>query len=124
MVDESQKSAMRTRAKSETGLIFIVRFFFLLSYSGLGYIVGSQTAKLIGSWHWGLRVTPIAGAIAVLLILLVIEDPPRGESEGAHLAPTSWWADIRSLCKKYDYIWKLTYSAKHGIYQYFNSIDS
>jgi len=80
-------------------------FYFAIPVgSGLGYIVGSQTAKLIGSWHWGLRVTPIAGAIAVLLILLVIEDPPRGESEGAHLAPTSWWADIRSLCKNKSFL--------------------
>ena len=81
---------------------------FLLHCSGLGYIVGSQTAKLIGSWHWGLRVTPIAGALAVLLILFVTEDPPRGESEGAHLVPTSWWADIKSLCKKYGLIYNAT----------------
>jgi len=80
-------------------------FYFAIPVgSGLGYIVGSQTAKLIGSWHWGLRVTPIAGAIAVLLILLVTEDPPRGQSEGAHLAPTSWWADIKSLCKNKSFL--------------------
>jgi len=80
-------------------------FYFAIPVgSGLGYIVGSQTAKLIGSWHWGLRVTPIAGALAVLLILFVTEDPPRGESEGAHLVPTSWWADIKSLCKNKSFI--------------------
>ena len=83
------------------GLGFL--FTFLDSYflfSGLGYIVGSEAAKALGSWHWGLRVTPIAGAVAVLLILLVVEDPPRGESEGAHLSTTSWWDDIKSLAKK------------------------
>ena len=69
-------------------------------YSGLGYIVGSETAKALGSWHWGLRVTPIAGALAVILILFVIEEPQRGQSEGSHLHPTSWWDDIKSLCTK------------------------
>ena len=69
-------------------------------YSGLGYIVGSETARALGSWHWGLRVTPVAGAVAVLLILLVSQDPQRGESEGAHLTPTSWLDDIKSLCRK------------------------
>lgn len=68
--------------------------------SGLGYIVGSEAARVMGSWHWGLRVTPIFGAIAVLLILLVVQDPPRGESEGAHLSATSWLDDIKSLGKK------------------------
>jgi MFS transporter, Spinster family, sphingosine-1-phosphate transporter len=72
---------------------------FLLC-SGLGYIVGSEVAKAVGSWHWGLRVTPIFGAIAVLLVLFVAQDPERGESEGSHLTPTSWWDDIKSLAKK------------------------
>jgi hypothetical protein len=26
--------------------------------SGLGYIVGSEASRVMGSWHWGLRVTP------------------------------------------------------------------
>ena len=85
------------------GLCFclhFVDFYLICLLSGLGYIVGSEAAKALGSWHWGLRVTPIAGAVAVLLILLVIEDPPRGESEGAHLSATSWWDDIKSLAKK------------------------
>lgn len=78
-------------------------FFFtnnIYLYSGLGYIVGSEAAKALGSWHWGLRMTPIAGAVAVLLIVLVVQDPPRGESEGSHLSTTSWWDDIKSLAKK------------------------
>lgn len=67
---------------------------------GLGYIVGSETAALGGSWHWGLRITPIMGAVAVLLLVFVMVDPPRGESEGSHLKPTSWGTDIVYLCKK------------------------
>ncbi|XP_063225002.1 protein spinster isoform X1 [Bacillus rossius redtenbacheri] len=76
-------------------------FYFAIPVgSGLGYIVGSETAKATGHWQWGLRVTPFVGFVAVLLILLVMDDPARGESEGsAHLAPTSWREDIAQLCR-------------------------
>ena len=56
-------------------------------------------AWIFGNWHWGLRLTPVLGILAVIL-LLIIEDPPRGESEGTHLSTTSWWADIKYLCTK------------------------
>ena len=58
-------------------------FYFAIPVgSGLGYIVGSETARLFGHWQWGLRATPVLGIIAVVLILLFLLDPPRGESEG------------------------------------------
>ena len=76
-------------------------FFFFFSSSGLGYIFGSETAKAAGSWQWALRVTPIMGAIAVLLIFIAVKDPKRGESEGrSHLVATSWGQDLRLLVKK------------------------
>ncbi|KAF4527802.1 hypothetical protein B566_EDAN016214 [Ephemera danica] len=76
-------------------------FYFAIPVgSGMGYIVGSETASMAGTWHWGLRVTPVLGAIAVLLIMFVMQDPERGQSEGhSHLRPTSWSSDIKSLCK-------------------------
>jgi hypothetical protein len=55
---------------------------FLLFFSGMGYIVGAKMAELCGSWQWGLRATPVMGIVAVVLILLLLQDPPRGESEG------------------------------------------
>ena len=58
-------------------------FYFAIPVgSGLGYIVGAECAKAGDSWHWGLRATPVAGAIAVVGILFFMMDPPRGESEG------------------------------------------
>jgi len=58
-------------------------FYFAIPVgSGLGYIVGSETAKLFGHWQWGLRATPVLGLIAVFLIIFCMSDPPRGESEG------------------------------------------
>lgn len=76
-------------------------FYFAIPVgSGLGYIVGSETARAADKWQWGLRVTPIMGAVAVLLIMFVMKDPARGESEGSdHLVPTSWSSDIRALAR-------------------------
>lgn len=71
-----------------------------IRFSGLGYIVGSETAKLLGSWHWALRVTPGLGAIAVALIIFCLDEPERGQSEGSgHMESTSWWEDIKEIVK-------------------------
>lgn len=74
---------------------------FLIACSGMGYIVGSETAKVAGTWQWALRVTPPLGIVAVLLLVFILKDPERGQSEGSeHLEPTSWIEDIRDLsCK-------------------------
>lgn len=74
--------------------------YFSFVRSGLGYIVGSEMAHVTGSWQWGLRVTPIIGVIAVLLVIFVMHDPVRGNSEGSHLRPTTWGNDLSELCKK------------------------
>ena len=75
-------------------------FLLLLFSSGLGYIVGSGTANLSGSWRWGLRVTPVMGIVAVLLVIFLMHDPVRGKNEGSELKPTTWRNDLRELCKK------------------------
>ncbi|KAJ8879868.1 hypothetical protein PR048_020485 [Dryococelus australis] len=79
----------------------LAMFYFAIPVgSGLGYIVGSETAKATGHWQWGLRVTPFVGFIAVVLIMCVMDDPERGESEcSSHLKPTSWKEDIIQLCR-------------------------
>ena len=56
---------------------------------GFGYIVGSTVtseAEKLGAdgtsaWKYSLRVTPICGAILVILTALFIRDPPRGSNE-------------------------------------------
>ncbi|XP_062134413.1 uncharacterized protein LOC133844443 isoform X3 [Drosophila sulfurigaster albostrigata] len=75
-------------------------FYFAIPVgSGLGYIVGSKTAHLANNWRWALRVTPILGLIAVVLIFL-IKDPKRGASEASHnLQPTSFMTDVKELVK-------------------------
>jgi hypothetical protein len=61
----------------------------------MGYIVGAKMAELCGSWQWGLRATPVMGIVAVVLILLLLQDPPRGESEGhQHLKAQTYGVSI------------------------------
>lgn len=58
-------------------------------------------AQSFGNWQWGLRVTPLLGMLAVLMILFVMEEPVRGQSEGhSHLATTSWCEDLQLLTRK------------------------
>lgn len=55
----------------------------------------------MGSWQWGLRVTPVLGLIACVLIVVLVKDPERGEAEGgSHAKVTSYSEDLRSLVKK------------------------
>ncbi|KAM8794711.1 LOW QUALITY PROTEIN: protein spinster homolog 1 [Eudromia elegans] len=46
--------------------------------SGLGYIAGAKVKEVAADWHWALRVTPLLGLVALLLLGLVVQDPPRG----------------------------------------------
>ncbi|CAL4125981.1 unnamed protein product, partial [Meganyctiphanes norvegica] len=96
---------------------FLAVFYILIPVgSGLGYIIGAEVTNLakIGlseeaaaeAWRWGLRVTPVMGLIAVILILFVMVDPPRGESEGGeHLQATSFWSDLVYLATNKSYVW-------------------
>jgi hypothetical protein len=40
-----------------------------------------------GDWHWALRGTPVLGLLAVILIVFVMKEPPRGEAEGHDQVP-------------------------------------
>ncbi|KAG5672595.1 hypothetical protein PVAND_002711 [Polypedilum vanderplanki] len=75
-------------------------FYFAIPVgSGLGYIIGSETAKALGSWHWALRVTPALALIAVVL-LFFIQEPERGQSDGsAHMQTTSYVEDVKDVCR-------------------------
>lgn len=70
-------------------------FYFAIPVgSGLGYIIGAQTASLMGDWRYALRVTPILGLIAIIALYL-IKEPARGECEGSHnMETTSYKEDL------------------------------
>jgi len=91
-------------AKDERSSILALFYFAIPVGTGLGYIVGSEVAGAFGDWRWGLRVTPIMGALAVLAIIFLMTDPPRGKADGSHLKPTSPLRDIRSLACNKSYV--------------------
>ncbi|XP_065278214.1 protein spinster homolog 1 isoform X3 [Emys orbicularis] len=78
-------------------------FYFAIPVgSGLGYIVGSKVKDLAEDWHWALRVTPALGVVAVVLLVTVLREPPRGAVERHSDSPlryTSWAADVRALSR-------------------------
>ncbi|XP_041979205.1 protein spinster isoform X3 [Aricia agestis] len=75
-------------------------FYFAIPVgSGLGYIVGSVATAVAGNWRWGLRVTPILGAVAVMLMLWVMKDPERGAAEESHMKTTTYKEDLKYLVK-------------------------
>ena len=97
-------------------------FFFAIPVgSGLGYVVGSQMASAFGSWQWALRVTPPLGIISVLLVIFVLKEPARGESEtssgelssssdqptnsSSHPVSHSILQDLKCLASNRSYIW-------------------
>uniref|UniRef100_A0A667WX77 Protein spinster homolog 1 n=1 Tax=Myripristis murdjan TaxID=586833 RepID=A0A667WX77_9TELE len=83
-------------------------FYFAIPVgSGLGYIVGSKVDYAAKDWHWALRVTPGLGLIAVVLLLLVVQEPKRGAVEARpehHLHQTSWVADVKALSKNRSFV--------------------
>merc|ERR1719422_759169 len=81
-------------------------FYFAIPVgSGLGYIVGSERARIFGDWQWGLRATPVLGIVAVVLILFLLTDPPRGESEGHEdLQAASYREDLAYLATNTSFI--------------------
>ncbi|XP_053121587.1 protein spinster homolog 1 [Hemicordylus capensis] len=83
-------------------------FYFAIPVgSGLGYIVGSKVKDVADDWHWALRVTPGLGVLALLLLVTVVREPPRGALETHSDAPlknTSWLADLRALSRNRSFV--------------------
>lgn len=78
----------------------LAAFYFTTPVGGgLGFISGSGMASLTGQWRWGLRVAPLAALGAVVLVAFVLQDPPRGQSEGAHMVSTPWSQDMKYILK-------------------------
>lgn len=81
-------------------------FYFAIPVgSGLGYITGGEVARVTGAWQWGLRITPLLGILAIILLLTAVRDPIRGEREGGvHLSNTAWSSDIKALLKNQSFM--------------------
>lgn len=82
-------------------------FYFAIPIgSGLGYIVGSEVAKLLQHWSWALRVTPGLGILSVILSIFILYEPARGEVEGGfHEKTTKFRHDLLGLLKNRSLMW-------------------
>jgi len=85
--------------KDKRSSVLALFYFAIPVGTGLGYIVGSEMADLTDDWRWGLRVTPIMGAVAVFMIVFLMVDPKRGQADGSKLKPTSPISDIKALVR-------------------------
>lgn len=93
--------------KEQRTRMLTVFYFAIPVGSGLGYVVGSKVDDIAGDWHWALRVTPALGLVAVLLLLLVVQEPNRGAIESHaenNLQHTSWLVDMKALCKNRSFL--------------------
>ena len=91
-------------AKDERSSVLALFYFAIPVGTGLGYIVGSEVAGATDDWRWGLRVTPIMGALAVFMIVFLMIDPERGAADGSKLKPTSPISDLKSLVRNKSYV--------------------
>jgi len=85
--------------KDKRSSVLALFYFAIPVGTGLGYIVGSEMADATDDWRWGLRVTPIMGAVAVFMIVFLMVDPKRGQADGSKLKPTSPISDIKALAR-------------------------
>ena len=85
--------------------MLMVFYFAIPVGSGLGYIVGANIASVLNDWHWSLRFTPPFGMLCVILILFVLKEPQRGQSEGGrNLHNTSFLNDLKYLLKNKSFV--------------------
>ena len=68
-------------------------------------MVGQGLAEAFGEWQYSMRGTPVLGTIAVLLIIFVLVDPPRGEAEGQeNLKASSYSEDLMHLLRNKSFV--------------------
>uniref|UniRef100_A0A8C6RJW4 SPNS lysolipid transporter 3, sphingosine-1-phosphate (putative) n=2 Tax=Nannospalax galili TaxID=1026970 RepID=A0A8C6RJW4_NANGA len=96
--------------KDQRTRMLAIFYIFIPVGSGLGYVLGSAVAELTGNWRWALRITPCLDAIALILLILLVPDPPRGAAENqgevAVEAPrSSWCEDVRYLGRNWSFVW-------------------
>ncbi|MXQ96763.1 hypothetical protein E5288_WYG021040 [Bos mutus] len=88
--------------------VLAIFYIFIPVGSGLGYVLGSAVAELTGNWRWALRIMPCLEAVALILLIMLVPDPPRGAAEKQGVATTgdprsSWCEDVRYLWR--NFVW-------------------
>ena len=92
--------------KNDSRSKVLALFYFAIPVgTGLGYIVGSEVAGSVEDWRWGLRVTPFMGLVAIVSIIFLLVDPPRGASEGSRLrAGRTPMDDLKGLSRNKSFV--------------------
>uniref|UniRef100_F1RGP3 SPNS lysolipid transporter 3, sphingosine-1-phosphate (putative) n=1 Tax=Sus scrofa TaxID=9823 RepID=F1RGP3_PIG len=72
--------------------VLAIFYLFIPVGSGLGYVLGSAVAELSGNWRWALRITPCLEAVALILLLVLVPDPPRGAAEKQGTNPSLFFS--------------------------------
>ncbi|KAI5941037.1 Protein spinster3 [Manis javanica] len=91
--------------------VLAIFYIFIPVGSGLGYVLGSAVTALTGNWHWALRIMPCLEAVALILLITLVPDPPRGAAEKqgnvamGGLRRSSWCEDVRYLGKNWSFVW-------------------
>ncbi|KAM6983948.1 protein spinster homolog 3 [Tautogolabrus adspersus] len=93
---------------AQRSVVICVFYIFIPIGSGLGYITGAGMAALTGDWRWALRVTPIMGAVGLVLLVFLCPNPPRGAAEthgGVVAGQSSYKEDVKYLLRNKSYVW-------------------
>ncbi|XP_008067283.1 protein spinster homolog 3 isoform X1 [Carlito syrichta] len=90
--------------------VLAIFYIFIPVGSGLGYVLGSAVAELTGNWRWALRIMPCLEAVALILLILLVPDPPRGAAERQEEMASgglrsSWCEDVRYLGRNWSFVW-------------------
>ncbi|XP_027980692.1 protein spinster homolog 3 isoform X5 [Eumetopias jubatus] len=90
--------------------VLAIFYIFIPVGSGLGYVLGSAVLQLTGNWHWAFRVLPCLEAVALILLIALVPDPPRGAAEKQEEVAmgalrSSWCEDVRYLGRNWSFVW-------------------
>ncbi|XP_026376476.1 protein spinster homolog 3 isoform X1 [Ursus arctos] len=89
--------------------VLAIFYIFIPVGSGLGYVLGSAVLQLTGNWRWGFRVMPCLEAVALILLIALVPDPPRGaaekQEEAVETPRSSWCEDVRYLGRNWSFVW-------------------
>lgn len=90
--------------------VLAVFYIFIPVGSGLGYVLGSVVTDLTEDWRWALRAMPCLEALAFILLIVLVPDPPRGAAEKQEEVVTgdlrsSWFQDVIYLARNQSFVW-------------------
>ncbi|XP_028938279.1 protein spinster homolog 3 [Ornithorhynchus anatinus] len=94
--------------KDKRTWVLSIFYIFIPVGSGLGYILGSTVAQAKEDWRWAFRIMPSLEVVALVLLLLVVPDPPRGAAEKRRASGpshSSWAQDVKYLGHNRSFIW-------------------